>query len=209
MKKAFLSLAMAALLVAMLVVPTLAASGDVVWKMSADDVAAYVVNNGSDIEWIKNCGGGSRAQEGNGIKVFDRGNDYDCIDIVTSALDTSKEYTVVAKVKTAAGGSTTFKFGMGAGPYEEYVAVDGASATLTYKITAGFAFAKNLRLQTNGTTEDFIIESVTIYEGEPPVASASTGGNAKTGDSTMIFLALGVLALAGCATVLVARKVKA
>jgi LPXTG-motif cell wall-anchored protein len=41
--------------------------------------------------------------------------------------------------------------------------------------------------------------------GDAPVGD----GNAKTGDSTMIFVAMGALVLAAGATVLVVRKVKA
>ncbi|MDR0325915.1 MAG: sortase B protein-sorting domain-containing protein [Oscillospiraceae bacterium] len=216
MKKAFLTFAVAAIFVVMLATPAFAASGDIVWQISAAEIEAYTDGGkGNDTApWIKNCGGGSRAKEGNSIKFFDRTNDYDCIDIVTDGnLNAGTVYTAVAKVRTANGASTTFKYGMGSGPYTEYHAQTGANVTLTFKLDAanGFDFKKNLRIQTDGTTEDFFIDSIIIYEGDPPAASSGGGGGgaAKTGDSAMLALAAIAFALAAGAAVFVVRKVKA
>lgn len=213
--KKVLAIALMVTLAVMLIVPALAADGDIVWQMSADEKAKYAPGGGGDDTppWIKNCGGGNRTLDGSAIKFFDRTNDYDCIDIVTDGnLDAGKVYTVVAKLRSG-GGPQPFKFGMGAGPYSEYYAVDAAmEATLTFKLDAGFDFAKNLRIQTNGTTEDFFLDSVIIYEGDPPKASApsgNSGGNPKTGVETYIFIALGALALAGVGAIVFARKAKA
>ncbi len=56
-----------------------------------------------------------------------------------------------------------------------------------------------------GVTKAYLTDSL---GGDAPAGDPGTG-NAKTGDSTVIFLAIGGLVLAAGATVLVARKVKA
>lgn len=221
-----MALCILALLVPVFAGIALAADGDVVWDMSKDEKTAYVAGNKGNDDAngnYKNSGGGERSLDGNSIKFSKRDQPYAAFDIVTEKLipDASKEYTIVVKVHSDK--AVDFRLGQAKGPYGTYVLAEGSTkATLTLNtkdaaLLSPFDPTKNIRVQTNeandlgaGAYPDFYIDSITIYEGKPPVAAPAAAGaaNPKTGDNFVIFLAIGVLAIAGCGAVVFYRKSK-
>ncbi|MDR0292974.1 MAG: LPXTG cell wall anchor domain-containing protein [Oscillospiraceae bacterium] len=205
MKKTVLSLVTAVLLIAAFTVPALAAGGDLVYEMTAKEVDAFIANPSAETEGLRAAGSPPFSKEGGGIKISGRTADWNALDIRAEVFaDADKDYTII--VGFSADAEAEFAIRNTDSPYGVLASERGAKLTLTYK-GKGSEFSgggqRGVRLATvDPPTADFVVTSIKIYEGDPPAG-------AKTGDGAMIAFALAALALAGGATVFIARKVKA
>lgn len=211
MTKRILAFLCTAVLLVALVPAALMATGDVVWQLSADEIDEIIKTNESS-EGLVQAGSPTKTKEGKGLKISGRQDDWNSVDFKTAAfLEDGVEYTIVAKFSADAPAIFALKE---TGGYKDLVVSSEAkkSDTLTFKFKMADIGSKNIRFQTNGDKNDYVIESVVVYEGEPKAGSTTkpaASGNAKTGVESYLFIALGVLALTAVGAVVFTRKAKA
>jgi len=201
----FSALVLSLMLAAMLAVPALAASGDLIIDLTAADIE-FFAGGGDGNDYFIQSGSPVKSKDGNGLKLSGRNNDWDAFDIKTGEFcEAGKEYTIVVQVK-ATDGATKFKLSMGGSPYSPYTdTVDGPNGeviTLKYKAYDGADIKNNVRIQTDVVTDSFTILSAKVYEGDPPAAAPAGGGgggsNPDTGDTSfVVFAGMALLAAAG------------
>ncbi|MCL1807112.1 MAG: hypothetical protein FWG31_05365 [Oscillospiraceae bacterium] len=201
MKKAILALAVAALFV---ITPAFAATGDLIYDLSTDIDAFLSGDGGTD--FLENAGDGQKnASKDGGLKFGTRPNDYSVVDLKVAGnekFDDSKDYTL--RISYKADTEQEFRLVSTKGYANLVDPVEGTSATLTFTFKGNHA---NIRLQTS-SGDPFTITSLKVYEGTS-IPSSPGGGGKKSGDATMIALAIAALTLGAGATVFFTRKVKA
>jgi LPXTG-motif cell wall-anchored protein len=210
-RKIFMALTLAALLAVMLALPGIAASGDVLYRMTQAEVDAFTANAaGATTVGLRPAGGNppTFTAEGSGIKITGRTADWNSVDVSEDVFKGADTYTIVVGFK-AVSGEVDMAIRNTDSPYGVH-AQSGMMASGTVKFTGpssaflGTAIAgaqRGVRLSTMGT-EDYIITSIVVYEGEPPSSPIITG------DSAVLFVAIGALLLCGAGFV-VFKKVKA
>jgi LPXTG-motif cell wall-anchored protein len=237
LRKVVPSLLLAVIFACILALPSLAAPGDVVWEWSLADKQAFAPGGGEkgkDVPpWIKYSGNGYNEVVGTSVRFYDRISWYDGVDILCSQLDENSVYTWVIKVRSPE--AQIFVLNRGAGSnYSDYLVSPsvtsytfylttndpGLASEFQFKGATGADRYVRINTENNGldgnntpgyTHPEFFVDSVVIYEGtrDDIPSTPSTGpGPGPTGDSAVLFIAIGALLLCGAGFV-VFKKVKA
>ena len=125
-------------------------------------------------DYLLNAGGGARAWENGGLVLYDRGNDYDSVDLKAGNF---ADGTYVVEVTFASTAPAKYKIGNGSGPYGDIKSVENStSATLEVELAVAdgkwqTALAdsgqaskqERIRFQTEDTNE-FYIMGLKVYE---------------------------------------------
>lgn len=213
--KRVLAIALMALLAVTLTIPAMAADGDLIFELTSAEVDAFLAlpDPEAGTANIRAAGKPLFTKEGSGIKISERSANWNCVDLQPELFaDAGKDYTVIVGFK-AVSGDLQFQLANTDGPYATLAVSEAAgSATVTYK-GKGSEFQspqRGVRVNTpDGVTDDYIITSIKVYEGDPGSASGPSGSNPKTGVETYLFIALGALIPAGAGAVVFGRKAKA
>jgi LPXTG-motif cell wall-anchored protein len=220
-----LALVLAFALTAALSVPAFAANGDLVADL-ANDVDFFAGGGDGTDEFMK-AGGPEFVKKDGGLLVTNRTANWNALDVYcTGFMEAGKSYTVVV-VMGGQNGPVPVQLGQTDSPYGTLVGPEtvnaGERVTLTYKVMDGSEFSPSLRgirmMTEDGNTDDYIIYSAKVYEGNPPAAGATTtaapagdgggGGNPSTADTSIILFAGMALLMAGALGFVFYRKAKA
>lgn len=216
MSKRILAILCTAVLLVTLIPAAIMASGTKAWELTSAEIDEIIKTNESS-ENLVQAGGPTKTNDG-GLKVSNRAEDWNAIDLKTEGLlKDGVEYTMVVKFSAAAPAIFALKE---TGGYKDLAVSSEAKKedTLTFKFKLADIGGKNIRMQTNGDKNDYTIVSAIVWEGEPGTETAATdktdktdttsSDNKKTGVESFIFIALGVLALTAAGAVVFTRKAK-
>lgn len=137
--------------------PPAASEDGIIYTMDEFVIETFV-NNGF-AHGLMDSGTPIGLKDGSGLKISGRQNDWDAVDITESLFEVGGEYEISVTLRTVSG-KADFKLSMGSAPYStltEARNADQATLKYTYK-----DLGCNVRIQTSGSTVDFIIESIVI-----------------------------------------------